>query len=220
MQYLTNLFSQIDFTNVTNLVLRMAAVFLCLTIHETSHGLAAYALGDPTAKREHRLSLNPLRHIDVLGLAMMFFVGFGWAKPVPVDMRYFKNPKSGMAITALAGPLSNFLLAIVLLLACKFMALHVAATAFTLALYQFLFTTAFLSVGLGTFNLLPIPPLDGSKVLFSCLSDQMYLKLMYYERYGMLVLLALTFIGAGDGFLSMLMNTVFRGLMLLVGFPY
>lgn len=220
MQYLTNLFSQIDFTNATNLVLRVAAVFLCLTIHETSHGLAAYVLGDPTAKREHRLSLNPLRHIDVLGLAMMFFVGFGWAKPVPVDMRYFKNPKSGMAITALAGPLSNFLLAIVLLLICKFMALHVAATAFALALYQFLFTTAFLSVGLGTFNLLPVPPLDGSKVLFSFLSDRMYLKLMHYERYGMLVLLALTLIGAGDGFLSMLMNTAFRGLMLLVGFPY
>lgn len=220
MQYLTNLFSQIDFSNVTSLVLRVAAVFLCLTIHETSHGLAAYVLGDPTAQREHRLSLNPLRHIDVLGLAMMFFVGFGWAKPVPVDMRYFKNPKSGMAITALAGPMSNFVLAIVLLLACKFMAYHVVATAFTLALYQFLFTTAFLSVGLGTFNLIPVPPLDGSKVLFSFLSDEMYLKLMYYERYGMLVLLALSFVGAGDGFLSVLMNTVFRALMALVGFPY
>ena len=220
MQYLANLFSQIDFSNAASLILRIAAVFLCLTIHETSHGLAAYALGDPTAKREHRLSLNPLRHIDILGLAMMFFVGFGWAKPVPVDMRYFKNPKSGMAITALAGPLSNFVLAAVLLLVCKFMAYHVAVTVFTMALYQFLFTTAFLSVGLGTFNLIPIPPLDGSKVLFSFLSDEMYLKLMYFERYGMLVLLALSFVGAGNGFLSMLMNTVFRALITLVGLLY
>ena len=103
---------------------------------------AAYALGDPTAKGEHRLSLNPLRHIDLLGLLMMFFVGFGWAKPVPVDMRYFKNPKSGMALTALAGPLSNFVLALVLLFVCRFMAYHVAATAFTVALYSFLYTTA------------------------------------------------------------------------------
>ena len=216
-QYIANLLSQIDFSNALGMLLRVAAVFLCLTIHETSHGLAAYALGDPTAKREHRLSLNPLRHIDILGLAMMFFVGFGWAKPVPVDMRYFKHPKSGMAITALAGPVSNFVLALVLLLICKFMALHVVATAFSVALYQFLLTTAFLSVGLGTFNLIPIPPLDGSKVLFSFLPDRAYLKLMYYERYGMLVLLLLSFAGAGDGFLSMLMRAVFRAMLALVG---
>ena len=220
MQYLTNLFAQIDFSNVTSIFLRVAAVFLCLTVHETSHSLAAYALGDPTAKREHRLSLNPLRHIDPWGLLLMFFAGFGWAKPVPVDMRYFKNPKSGMAITAFAGPLSNFLLAIVLLLICKFMAYHAAATVVTLTLYRFFYITAYLSVGLGTFNLLPIPPLDGSKVLFSFLSDERYLKLMYYERYGMILLLILSFAGAGDGFLSMLMNTVFNALMTLVGFPY
>ena len=94
LSYLTNLFDQIDFSNLTGIVLRVAGVFLCLTIHESSHGLAAWVLGDPTAKREHRLSLNPLRHIDLLGLLMMFFVGFGWAKPVPVDMRYFKTPKA------------------------------------------------------------------------------------------------------------------------------
>ncbi len=216
-QYITNLLSQIDFSNALGMLLRVAAVFLCLTIHETSHGLAAYALGDPTAKREHRLSLNPLRHIDILGLAMMFFVGFGWAKPVPVDMRYFKHPKSGMAITALAGPVSNFVLALVLLLICKFMAIHVVATAFSVTLYQFLLTTALLSVGLGTFNLIPIPPLDGSKVLFSFLPDRAYLKLMYYERYGMLVLLLLSFAGAGDGFLSMLMRAVFHAMLALVG---
>ena len=220
MQYLSNLFSQIDLSSVTGMVLRIVAVFLCLTIHETCHGLAAYMLGDPTAKQQRRLSLNPIRHIDPLGLIMMFFVGFGWAKPVPVDMRYFKHPKSGMAITALAGPLSNFVLAIALLLGCKYMAFNVMATDFTVALYSFLFTTALLSVGLGTFNLIPIPPLDGSKVLFAFLSDEMYLKLMYYERYGMLLLLALSFVGAGNGFLSTLMNSVFQGLIALVGLPY
>lgn len=220
LSYLTNLFNQIDFTNLTGMLLRVVAVFLCLTVHESSHGLAAWVLGDPTAKREHRLSLNPLRHIDLLGLLMMFFVGFGWAKPVPVDMRYFKNPKSGMAITALAGPVSNFLLAIVLLLACTFMNVYVQVTPVTLTLYQFLFTTAFLSVGLGTFNLIPIPPLDGSKVLFAFLPDTSYMKLMYYERYGMILLLILAVTNVGNQALSALMMAVFRVLMALTGFSY
>ena len=218
LHYLTNLFQQIDFTNLAGLGLRVVSVFLCLTVHEASHGLVAYALGDPTAKQERRLSLNPIRHIDPLGLLMMFFVGFGWAKPVPVDMRYFKNPKSGMALTALAGPVSNFILAFILLLVCRYIAYSAVATAFTAELFQFLLVTALLSVGLGTFNLLPIPPLDGSKVLFSFLPDRMYLQLMYYERYGMILLLVLAFMGAGNGFLTMLMNLVFRGIATLAGF--
>ena len=115
IHYLQNLLSQLNLASMGEAALRMAGVFLCLTIHETSHGLAAYCLGDPTAKEEHRLSLNPLRHIDWFGLAMMFFVGFGWAKPVPVDPRYFRKPKEGMAVTALAGPVSNILLAMLLL---------------------------------------------------------------------------------------------------------
>ena len=117
LHYLQNLFQALDVSSLTDAVLRVAAVFLCLTVHETCHGLAALALGDPTAKSMHRLSLNPLHHIDWLGLAPMFTVGFGWAKPVPVDPRYFRRPKQGMALTALAGPVSNFLLALVLLFA-------------------------------------------------------------------------------------------------------
>ena len=220
MQYLVNLFQQIDFGNAVNLLLRAVAVILCLTVHETSHGLAAYVLGDPTAKREHRLSLNPLRHVDLVGLLMMFFVGFGWAKPVPVDMRYFKKPKSGMAITAFAGPLSNFLLALLLLFIARMMYFYAPATELLLMIYDFVMTTAILSIGLGIFNLIPIPPLDGSKVLFAFLPDQTYLKLMYYERYGMIVLLVLMFVGAGDGFLSTAISAVFRAMMLLVGFPH
>ena len=115
LQYLTNLWDALDFGSLESILLRLAAVFLCLTIHETCHGLAAYALGDPTAKRAHRLSLNPLRHIDWIGFFMMIVAGFGWAKPVPVNPNYFKKPKEGMAITALAGPVSNVLLALVFL---------------------------------------------------------------------------------------------------------
>ena len=111
LHYLQGLLAALDLTSLMDAVLRVAAIFLCLTVHETCHGLAALALGDPTAKSMHRLSLNPLRHIDWLGLLMMFVAGFGWAKPVPVDLRYFKKPKQGMALTALAGPASNLLLA-------------------------------------------------------------------------------------------------------------
>ena len=100
LHYLQNLFQALDVSSLTDAVLRVAAVFLCLTVHETCHGLAALALGDPTAKSMHRLSLNPLHHIDWLGLALMFTVGFGWAKPVPVNPNYFRKPKQGMAVTA------------------------------------------------------------------------------------------------------------------------
>ena len=112
LHYLQNLFQALDVSSLTDAVLRVAAVFLCLTVHETCHGLAALALGDPTAKSMHRLSLNPLHHIDWLGLALMFTVGFGWAKPVPVNPNYFRKPKQG---TALAGPVSNLLLAVLFL---------------------------------------------------------------------------------------------------------
>ena len=99
MHYLNNLWAALEFGSLWDMLLRLAAVLLCLTVHETCHGLAAYALGDPTARQAHRLSLNPLRHIDWFGLLMMFLAGFGWAKPVPVNPNYFKKPKQGMALT-------------------------------------------------------------------------------------------------------------------------
>ena len=119
MNSFQELAQSIDWTSLAHALLRVIGVFLCLTVHETCHGLAALALGDPTAKRARRLSLNPLRHIDWFGLLMMITVGFGWAKPVPVDPRYFKKPKQGMALTALAGPVSNFVLAVLAMLISK-----------------------------------------------------------------------------------------------------
>ena len=124
LHYLQGLLSALDLTSLLDAVLRVAAIFLCLTVHETCHGLAALALGDPTAKSMHRLSLNPLRHIDWIGLLMMFVAGFGWAKPVPVDPRYFRKPKQGMALTALAGPVSNFVLAVLAMLISKVIYLY------------------------------------------------------------------------------------------------
>lgn len=216
MESLQALWRSIDWQMLGDLVSRILAVFLCLTVHETCHGLAAYALGDPTAKSQRRLSLNPLHHIDWFGFASMLIVGFGWAKPVPVDMRYFRNPKRGMAITALAGPLSNFLLAVLFLFPLGWMYHNAAVTALTLWLYGFLGQVVILNIGLGLFNLLPIPPLDGSKVLFALLPDRAYLKLMRYERYGMLVLLLLVFFDVGSDVLSNAIGTVFSALWNLI----
>ena len=218
MQYLTNLWDALDFGSLENMLLRLAAVLLCLTVHETCHGLAAYALGDPTARQAHRLSLNPLRHIDWFGLLMMFLAGFGWAKPVPVNPNYFKKPKQGMALTALAGPASNFLLAFLLLLLARLTAERAVATgALNETWFMFLLNTASLSVGLGLFNLVPIPPLDGSKVVAVLLPDRAYNWLMRYERFGMLVLLAVISVGIGSNALDSAIRWVFMLLCKAVG---
>lgn len=193
---------QFDWNGLFSLLGRILGVLLCLTVHETCHGLAALALGDPTAKRMRRLSFNPLHHIDWLGLASMVICGFGWAKPVPVDMRYFKNPRSGMALTALAGPVSNLLLALLLMLGASVTASFAPVNAVTVWLFSFLTGTAVLSIGLGLFNLVPIPPLDGSKVLFSLLPERAYYTLMRYEHYGMVALLLIVWLDIGGNYLS------------------
>ena len=217
LHYLQELLQALDVVSLMDAVLRTAAVLLCLTVHETCHGLAAYALGDPTAKSMHRLSLNPLHHIDWFGLAMMFAAGFGWATPVPVDPRYFKKPKQGMAVTALAGPVSNFLLAVLLILISKAIYLYAPYTAVWDAVFTFcLYTAAPLSIGLGLFNLLPIPPLDGSKVLGVLLPDEAYSKLMRYERYGILLLLALSLLGVTGNFISGVIVRVYETMFNLI----
>ncbi len=213
LQHLQNLAQNLDVASMGEMVLRVAAVFLCLTVHETCHGLAALALGDPTAKSMHRLSLNPFRHIDWLGLGMMLVAGFGWAKPVPVDPSYFKKPKEGMALTALAGPVSNFALALLAMLVCKGIYLYAPYNAVWNMVFEYLlYMVAPLSVGFGLFNLLPIPPLDGSKVLGALLPDHLYFMQMRYERYGMLVLLVIAFFGIGDGVVGTAINGVYLGL--------
>ena len=217
MHYLSNLWAALDFGSMLDMVLRLAAVLLCLTVHETCHGLAAYALGDPTARRAHRLSLNPLRHIDWFGLLMMFAAGFGWAKPVPVNPNYFKKPKQGMALTALAGPVSNFLLALLTLLAARIFCDLAAYSETNQRILDFLLMVAVLSIGLGLFNLVPIPPLDGSKVLFAVLPDRAYDWLMRNERYGMLLLFALVFFDVGSNALSKTIQWVFDLFCRMVG---
>lgn len=223
LHYLQNLFQALDVSSLTDAVLRVAAVFLCLTVHETCHGLAALALGDPTAKSMHRLSLNPLHHIDWLGLALMFTVGFGWAKPVPVDPRYFKKPKQGMAITALAGPASNFVLAYVstIIYSMLFAVAQVKGETTGLGLALTFFSLLIsLNIGLGIFNLIPFPPLDGSKVLAMFLPDRWYGRWMQLERYGMIVLMAALWFGLLDGFLMAARNLVLNAMLNGANFAY
>ena len=189
MNPIGSVFRNLDWSVLTDLLIQALPALICIMVHEISHGLAAYALGDRTAKDQGRLSLNPLRHIDWVGLAMLLVFHFGWAKPVQVDMRRFRHPKRDMAITALAGPLSNFVLAIFVLFLCG---LLFSACAYSSAggwVIRLLSTTAYLSIALGLFNLIPFPPLDGSKVLFSFLPDRLYIRMMMLERYGMMFLI-------------------------------
>ncbi len=188
---MSQVLQNLDWSYLGDLLLRVIPALLCIMIHEICHGAAAYALGDRTAATQGRLSLNPLRHIDWFGLLMLAVFHFGWAKPVSVDMRNFKKPKRDMALTALAGPVSNFLLAALLLFLFGLLYRPAGESGAGSFLLRLLNDAAFLSIALGLFNLIPFPPLDGSKVLFAFLPDRIYLRLMVLERYGMLVLMVL-----------------------------
>ena len=218
MHYLTNLWNALDFGTLRDAAVQLLAVLFCLTVHETCHGLAALALGDPTAKRQHRLSLNPLRHIDWFGLLMMLVAGFGWARPVPVNPNYFKKPRQGMALTALAGPASNLLLALLLLIPARLIYTYAHYSVFNQTALDFLTSTAALSIGLGLFNLIPIPPLDGSKVLAVFLPERAYRWLMRYERFGIFALWLLVALGAGGRYMSLAIRWVYTLFCRIVGF--
>ena len=193
--------------NISNLIYLAIGVILSMSIHEVAHGLVSYWMGDPTAKLEGRLSLNPFKHIDWAGLVCLLFFGFGWAKPVPIDSRYYKDAKTGIIWTSFAGPVANFLLSFI----CVFLfyALYKFAP-------QFIFTaagnfissvlsyTGLISTGFGIFNLIPIPPLDGSKVVFSFLPDDKYYKFIEGAPWMNFLFIALIFTGVLNSPLGML----------------
>lgn len=186
-----------------NYIFAALAALIALTAHEYCHGYAAYRLGDPTAKSLGRLTLNPMRHLDPIGALCMILFHFGWAKPVPINPRYFKNPKKGFAIVAMAGPAINLILSFLSAGAYLLLWALVKDVAFTNDLWfnvaknglLFLFIFHSLNLGFALFNLIPIPPLDGSRLLSVILPPKQYFGLMRYERYIYFGLLGWLFIG-------------------------
>ncbi len=194
-------------------LLSLPIVLLSLSVHECAHGYLANRLGDPTAKSLGRLTLNPAKHIDPIGFICMALVGFGWAKPVPINTRYFKKPKRDMALCAAAGPLSNLLLAFVFAVLLRveiyfiptFFTSQLQANIFSL-LYTFLFLGVRLNISLAVFNLIPIPPFDGSRILLTFLPSALYFKIMRYEQYIYIALMLLLLLGVLDGPINFVTN--------------
>jgi Zn-dependent protease len=217
MNTVQSIWEGLDWSYLTNILLSIIPALICITLHELSHGFVAYKLGDTTAKDAGRLTLNPIKHLDIMGILMMVVFHFGWAKPVPVNMYRFKNPKQGMAITAVAGPLMNVLITIVFLFLYGLLFRPLGQENLVL---EMIYLTAYLSISFAIFNIIPISPLDGSKVLFSVLPSERYDQLMRYERYGMILLLVLVSSGIFGRPLSTATNWAFDKLFIFAEWGY
>lgn len=167
------------------------AALIAIVCHEMAHGYVSYWLGDPTPKYDGRLSFNPLNHIDPMGILCLIVFQVGWAKPVMVDSRYYKNPKWGIALVSLAGPLVNFVLAFISAFLYVLLIRFAVLSNVTQIVLKFLLYLSILNIGLGVFNLIPIPPLDGSKIIGAILPDTAYQQYMKYQKYGMFFILGL-----------------------------
>ncbi|MBM9605562.1 site-2 protease family protein [Desulfopila inferna] len=187
---------------LTKIVLLAPPILLALTLHEFAHGYVAYRLGDPTAKTSGRLTLNPISHLDPFGTLAFFLINIGWAKPVPVNGAYFRNPRKDMLWVALAGPVTNLILAIASALVAKFLyqMLYILPDsgiipAIIAPLFEMIKASIWINLVLCIFNFLPIPPLDGSRILMGLLPDKMAETFSSFERYGFVLILILAFTG-------------------------
>jgi len=197
-----------------DVLISLPAVLIALSVHELFHGLCAHWLGDPTAKLAGRLSLNPADHLDPIGFLMLLFFRVGWAKPVPVNVRYLKNPKRDLALISLAGPMSNFVIAFL----STFLYLFLFRVGITFSLgSNSVFSVVFLMVqylvlinlGLGVFNLIPVPPLDGSNILFAFLPYHVVYKIQQYQRWISLALFLCLWLGVLSTPINFLIRLIF-----------
>lgn len=196
--------------NIIDFIYRGVSVIISLAFHELAHGFVSHKLGDPTPKREGRLTLNPFAHMDLFGTLCLLFLGFGWAKPVQINPQYYKNKKLGTVLVSLAGPCSNFIQAFIGLLLIKILPL--------VGISYFLSVFVTINISLGVFNLIPIPPLDGSKILYSVLPEDLYFKYMRYEQYGMFILMALLITNVLTPILTIGVSSVYSLFNLILGF--
>lgn len=201
-----------------SLLVRALVLFTAFPVHESAHALTAHWLGDDTAKDQGRISLNPFKHINLFGALFMLFVGVGAAKPVPINASKFKKPKVGMAVSALAGPVSNLLLAYLSMILYRFLysISYLNGSNLSILLYVFQYA-AILNIGLAVFNLLPIPPLDGSRIVTMFLPDKSYFGIMKYEKYIFIALFILIFSGLLDRPLYFLQDKAIDVLWSLTG---
>ena len=198
---------------IAQLTIQIPPLLLALTLHEFAHGYVAYRLGDPTARNAGRLTLNPLSHLDPVGTLAFIFIKIGWAKPVPVNPIYFKNPRQDMLWVALAGPASNLVLAVLSAVLLRFIAAIVGLlpsspliAAVLIPFSWMLVASVWINLVLCVFNFLPIPPLDGSRILSGLLPEEMAHTYASYERYGFIIVLVLAFTGV----LSMVISPIIR----------
>ena len=208
--------------NLQTIVLLIPPILLALTFHEFMHGWSANRLGDPTAKLAGRLTMNPLAHLDPFGTLMLFLVRFGWARPVPVDVSYFRNPKRDLLIVSLAGPLANLFLAGLsgLLIRGFHAGLFTWLPGIALEpLYLMVLLSLQINLALAIFNLIPIPPLDGSKILFGLLPDRYEHQALWLEQYGGYILMGLILFGmlTNVSILGLLINPFVRFFTHLLG---
>ena len=194
-------------------VARILVLLIAIPIHEAAHAWVSYELGDPTAKNLGRISLNPARHFDLSGTLCMLLLGFGWAKPVPINTQYYQNKKAGMALSSLAGPLSNFIMAFFFMIFLKifhYLCILNPQSGFLNIAWQVVYFMVAINILLAIFNMLPVPPLDGSRIFLLFLPEKTYFGVMRFERYTMIIIFILLWIGVLGRPLALMQGALFR----------